>query len=162
MDTGVERPRELPIKEFNRATDTRDTLARAKQQRQKYNLDDYLVVDVDAHHFETQSWGEIVERIEDPVIKDIANNFRANGRLTPGILGGSGMPSHQNVGGRITHDPGLEEPHLNEENLPRDVVLVRRAIDAMGVDYQVLVPLADAGARDASAARGRGRDRHRL
>jgi predicted TIM-barrel fold metal-dependent hydrolase len=140
MDTGVERPRELPIKEFGRASDTRDTLARAKQQRSKYNLDDYFIVDVDAHHFETQSWAEVVARIPDPVIKDIASNFKVQGRIVPGILAGSGFPQHQNVGGRIPHDPGLEEPHTNDDGLPRDVVLVRRALETMGIDRQVSFP----------------------
>jgi uncharacterized protein len=140
MDTGVERARELPVKEFGRSTDTRDTLARAKQQRKKYNLDDYFVVDIDAHHFETQSWAEVVDRIPDPVVKDIASNFKVRGNLTPGILNTSSWPAHQNVGGRIPHDPGLEESTQNDEGLPHDVVLVRRALDTMGIDRQVTFP----------------------
>ena len=68
MDTAIEPIRELPSEAVNRATDTRDMLARAAQQRAAYNLDDYLIIDIDAHHFETQSWDEIVGCIEDPVI----------------------------------------------------------------------------------------------
>lgn len=139
MDTGLDRPRDVPIKEFVRSSDTRDMLARAARQRRDYKLDDYLIVDVDAHHFENQSWGEIVEYIPDPVIRDIAGSFRTNGKLTPGIIQTSGWPSHQNVGGRIVHDPGLEEP-TDGEGAHHDVVLVRRAIEAMGIDYQVTFP----------------------
>ncbi|MGE0744439.1 MAG: amidohydrolase family protein [Rhodospirillales bacterium] len=139
MDTGVDRPRDVPIKEFGRSSDTRDMLARAARQRRDYKLDDYLVIDIDAHHFENQSWGEIVEYIPDPVIKDIAGNFTTNGRVTPGIIQTSGWPSHQNVGGRIVHDPGLEES-TDGEGAHRDVVLARRALDAIGIDIQVTFP----------------------
>ena len=40
MDTAIEPVRKLSSKEFNRATDTRDMLARAGRQREAYNLDD--------------------------------------------------------------------------------------------------------------------------
>ena len=139
MDTGLDQPRELNVKEFGRDTDTRDTLARSHRQRKKYNLDDYFIVDVDAHHFESQSWGEVVEFIPDPVIKDIAASFKVGGRIVPGILNTSSWPQHQNVGGRIPHDPGLEEPG-DDSGLHRDVVLVRRALEAIGIDRQVTFP----------------------
>lgn len=139
MDTGADQPRDIPIKEFNRATDTRDILARARQQKEEFNLDDYLVIDIDAHHFENQSWSEIVDYIPDPVIQHIAGNFRSNGKLTPGLIQTSSWPSHQNVGGRIPHDPGLEES-TDGEGLHRDVVLARRAREAMGIDYQLTFP----------------------
>ena len=95
MDTAIEPVREVPSKEFSRTTDTREMLARAARQREAYNLDDYRIVDIDAHHFETQSWNEIVERIPDPVIQHIADNFRSNGRLTPGIIQTNAWANHQ-------------------------------------------------------------------
>jgi predicted TIM-barrel fold metal-dependent hydrolase len=141
MDTGLDSPRELAIKQFGRDSDTRDTLARAAMQRRKYKLDEYFIVDVDAHHFENQSWSEVLTYVTDPVVRQIAESFKARGFVTPGILGGgSRFPTHQNVGGRIPHDPGLEEPHTNDENVPRDVVLARRAIETIGIDYQVSFP----------------------
>ena len=139
MDSAIEPVRELPSEEFNRATDTREMLARAARQREAYNLDDYRIIDIDAHHFESQSWGEIVERISDPVIQHIADNFRTNGRLTPGIIQTSGWPTHQNVGGRIVHDPGSEE-NTDGEDTHRQVVLARRALDSMGIDCQISFP----------------------
>ena len=139
MDTGAPgSPRPLP-KQIVKGTDTRDVLAHAARQRREKKLDDYLIVDVDAHHFETQSWAEVIKYIPDAVIQDIANNFKVQGRVTPGILGGTGWPYHQNVGGRITHDDGSEED-ASEPGVHRDVTLVRRAIDAMGIDYQVVFP----------------------
>jgi predicted TIM-barrel fold metal-dependent hydrolase len=137
MDTGSPS-RPLP-KQIVRSTDTRDTLAHAARQRREKKLDDYLIIDVDAHHFETQSWADVINYIPDPVIKDIASNFTVQGRVTPGILGSPGWPFHQNVGGRITHDDGSEED-ANEPGVHRDVTLVRRAIDAIGIAQQVVFP----------------------
>jgi predicted TIM-barrel fold metal-dependent hydrolase len=137
MDTG-KPSRPLP-RQIVRGTDTRDVLAHAARQRREKKLDDYLIIDVDAHHFETQSWGEVIEYIPDAVIRDIASNFKVQGRVTPGILGSPGWPFHQNVGGRITHDDGSEED-ANEPGVHRDVTLVRRAIDAIGIATQIVFP----------------------
>ena len=139
MDDGRIEPRQIPTNEFGRATDTRDLLALAARQRRDYKLDDYLIVDVDAHHFETQSWAEVIEYIPDPVIKDIAGSFKVRGNVTPGIIQTSAWPPHQNVGGRIVHDPGLEEDTSGEDT-HRDVVLARRALDSIGIDYQITFP----------------------
>ena len=139
MDSGAEQPREVPTKQIVRGTDTRDILAHAARQTRERKLEDVLIVDVDAHHFETQSWTEVVECIPDPVIKDIAANFRLGGHSTAGILQSAGWPLHQNVGGRIPHEPGLGED-ADEPGIHRDVVLARRAMECMGIDYQVIFP----------------------
>ena len=140
MDTGApsKQARPLPA-QLAKNSDTRDVLARADKQRREKHLQDYLIVDVDAHHYETQSWAEIVPYIPDPVVRDIANNFRQNGRLTPGIINTSSWPAHQGIGGRLAHDGGFDE-EINEPGVHRDVVVVRRAIESMGIDYQVLFP----------------------
>ena len=139
MDDSRIEPRQIPTNEFSRNTDTREMLALATRQKRDFNLDDYLIVDVDAHHFETQSWPEIIEYIPDPVIKDIAGNFKVRGKVTPGIIQTSAWPPHQNVGGRILHDPGLEE-NTDGEGVHPDVELARRALDSMGIDYQITFP----------------------
>ena len=36
MDTGVDRPRDVPIKEFGRSSDTRDMLARDPALRERF------------------------------------------------------------------------------------------------------------------------------
>jgi predicted TIM-barrel fold metal-dependent hydrolase len=139
MDTGIERTREIPIKQMERNTDTRDQLAHAARYARDKRLQDYFIVDVDSHLFENQSWAEIVEFIPDAVIKDIAKNFRIHGQITPGIIQASGWPTHQNVGGRIPHDPGLEEK-AEVSGVHRDVVLARRAMESMSIDRQVVFP----------------------
>ena len=134
--TGAARP--LPSI-LTKQTDTRDVLARAARQKRDRKLDDYLIVDVDAHHFETQSWGEIVEYIPDPVIRDIAKSFRTNGRLNAGLINTSSWPAHQGLGGRLAHDGGYEED-VDDTSVHREVVIARRAIESMGIDYQVMFP----------------------
>jgi predicted TIM-barrel fold metal-dependent hydrolase len=140
MDTGTPSNPSRPLPtQLAKNSDTRDVLARAAMQKRQKGLEDYLIVDVDAHHYETQSWHEIVPYIPDPVVRDIANNFRQNGRLTPGIINTSSWPSHQGIGGRLAHDGGFEED-CHEDGVHRDVVVVRRAIESLGIDYQVLFP----------------------
>src|SRR4026207_328276 len=56
MDTGVGKAKEL--KPHHKGMDTRDLLAHARKQGDKRKLDDYFIVDVDAHHFENQSGSE--------------------------------------------------------------------------------------------------------
>ncbi|MGE0748285.1 MAG: hypothetical protein AB7K86_23690, partial [Rhodospirillales bacterium] len=75
MDTGTENFRELPIKQMDRRTSTSDVLVHAARQARDRKLEDYLVIDVDAHHFETESWKEVIEYIEDPVVRDIGKSM---------------------------------------------------------------------------------------
>ena len=132
-----------PIRELARLrkdSDTRDTLARARRTVRERGLDDWLVVDVDAHHFERQSWAEVVECIPGDVVRDIARSFEQNGVVFPGIVQASGWPQHQDIGGRVSHDHGLEESAEAEDGAHRDIVLIRRAMECLAVDYQVTFP----------------------
>lgn len=58
-------------------TDTRDVLAHARRNAVKRGLQDWFVVDIDAHHVESVSWKEVVTYIEDPVIRDNAMRYQA-------------------------------------------------------------------------------------
>src|SRR5690606_12084707 len=69
------RATELPVQEIDVHTDTRDILAHARQGARKRGFQDWLICDVDAHHVETVSWHELVEYIEDPVIRHQAMLF---------------------------------------------------------------------------------------
>ena len=46
-------------------TDSREILANARRDIQRYNLDKYFIVDVDSHHVELDTWSEILDYIED-------------------------------------------------------------------------------------------------
>lgn len=140
MDTGVEQLRELPIKQIDTQTDTRDILARARQQAIDRNFDDVFIVDVDSHHTETESWHEIIKHISDPVIRSQAEDYHRNRTGSPpyGLNGDFGM-RYQDVGGRVPHQSARREA-IEETDVHRDIVLARRAYESMGIDVQVIFP----------------------
>ena len=53
MDSGVDTPREMSIKEITAETDTREILDHARQQGIERNFDDVFICDIDSHHVET-------------------------------------------------------------------------------------------------------------
>jgi uncharacterized protein len=138
MDGDSEQPRELPVREIDVTTDTRDILAHARAQAEARNLDDYYIVDVDSHHVETESWDQIVEYIEDPVHRHTAVSRAARGG-SPAFINGEPGLRYQAVGERIPHQLGLREP-VAETDVHRDVVLARRAYQSFGFDVMVLFP----------------------
>src|SRR5207244_12545560 len=91
-------PRIEELEKISTRTDTRDYLAKAAPTTEK--LKDWLVVDDDAHVNETSFWSEITDRIDNEVLRYIAESFRERG--IPGLLNTNG-PLHQDVAGRIPH-----------------------------------------------------------
>ena len=61
--------RSVEFKDVGGPFDTRKHLAHAARQAQARNYSDFLIVDVDSHHYESDSWGEIFEYVEDPVVR---------------------------------------------------------------------------------------------
>jgi uncharacterized protein len=114
--------------------DTGRLLANAKEQAAKRKYEDFMIVDVDAHHYENESYTEITEFIEDPVFR---NEARMQGFGRTGVM--QPEANYQNMGGRITRifQRGAEKvagaPH-------RDITLTKRWMDAMGVDVICLFP----------------------
>ena len=133
--------REFDIKEFDRATSTSDVLAHAERQKKERGLDDVLVIDVDAHHFENSSWARIVEYIEDPVVRHMAEAFeRPDGSNPGGLLNAQPGLNFQNVAGRIQHAGGMRLEDIGDDTVHPDVVMAQRSMDALGIDYQVMFP----------------------
>lgn len=121
-------------------TDSRELLARARQQADKRRFDDVFIVDIDSHASDDKSWPEVMEYIEDPVVHEAASAF-GDGSKNGAFLNNTPGLQWQNVWGRIPHGQGLKE-HLPDDGPPREIVQARRCIDAMGLDYQVLFPNA--------------------
>src|SRR4029434_5282896 len=65
MDMAREEVRNLNYNEF---TDT-TSLEHASQQARQRNYQDFLIVDVDSHHYENEHYKEVYGYIESPVIK---------------------------------------------------------------------------------------------
>lgn len=145
MDTGIEPVKEIPVKEITTYTDSRDVLAKARQQAEERNFDDVFIADIDAHHTETESWREIITYIDDPVIREQAKEmvFHRSGTPPYGLNGDLAM-RYQDVGGRIPHQAArsekVEEDEIKAAGGHRDLVLAKRAYEAMGIDVQVVFP----------------------
>src|SRR6516165_6207593 len=133
-----------PIRELEKIstrTDTRDYLAKATPATEK--LKDWLVVDVDAHVNETSFWSEVTERIDNDVLRYIAQAFRDRTGSPPGLLNSNG-PLFQDVAGRIMHQQALAEP--TPPGLHRQVQLCQRAMEALGMHPQADAEVALANA----------------
>lgn len=130
----------LPTQEVSVHTNTRDLLAHANRDAKRRGLEDWLVVDIDAHHVESVSWKQIVEYIEDPVQRAAANDYHKNRVGAPpyGLSGDLGL-RYQSVGGRIPHQDDQKEM-VDDTSVHRDVTLTRRAMDGLAVDYMVVFP----------------------
>src|SRR5262245_44904414 len=127
-------PRELA--EITAATDTREYLARAAVQARSH--DDYeLIVDVDAHLQEGGFWSEIIDLLGNDVLKQTAQAMMRPGAL-PLINMQPGM-TFQALAGRVPHQSGpLETTDDPTKAGHRFVQIVRRTIETMGLDYQVI------------------------
>lgn len=135
------RPTPRTTQEITTRTDTREILANARRDAERFGLDDYFIVDVDSHHVELDSWPDIIARIADPVLRDTGQQMIKNwpGAERTALSTFSPGMTMQDVGGRILHQAALAEP-VDEADVHRDVTLVRRAMDAMGIDIQVVFP----------------------
>ena len=130
MNVHANNFRDLAAAEF----DTTTLLAHAAEQAIERRYEDFCIVDVDCHHYETEAFNEILQYMEDPVLRHEA---KYQGTARGGITSSDG--SYQEIGGRITRYPGrrIEKvpptPH-------RDITLMRRWMDAMGVDIACMFP----------------------
>jgi uncharacterized protein len=133
MDTLDPKFRDPAIEEF----DTRTLLQAAARQAAQRKYEDFLIVDVDAHHYESESFDQISEYIEDPIIRHAAKAKRSRGGVGPGLM--NTQVGFQDLNGRVTRyqkrgsEKAPPSPH-------RDITLTKRWMDAMGVDMLCLFP----------------------
>ncbi len=131
MELTTDRGRRVSVEELN----TTRLLRNARKQADQRKLDEILVVDVDAHHYENENFGEILPFMENDVFRQLTISGRAKGRhsIVPGQVG------FQDMGGRVTRYP-MRSSEKTEPGRQRDVVLGERWMDAMSVDYSCLFP----------------------
>jgi hypothetical protein len=128
---------DIPVKELPKITvhsDTRDVLAPAIRQRP---ADDVFIVDIDAHVTEVAFWSEITDLIDNDVLRHLAKSISEKQGVT-GLMNTQPGLIFQDVGGRIPHQHSQREP--TEAGVHRQATLVRRAMDAIGIDYTVVFP----------------------
>jgi len=132
MELIAERGRRVSVDELN----TTKLLAHARQQAVKRKLDDILIVDCDAHHYENENFDQILPFMENDVLRQVTMAGRRSGRrsIVPSQAGFT-----QDMGGRVTRYP-LRPTEKTDPDRIRDVVLGERWMDAMSVDYSCLFP----------------------
>src|SRR5260370_9559451 len=109
MDVLAERGLRFAVDELN----TSRLLAHARKQAVRRKLDDILIVDVDAHHYENEHYSDILPYMEN----DVFRQWTMGGRgLTDR---GSVVPTNaafiQTMGGRVTPYP-LRPPAKTQQN----------------------------------------------
>src|SRR5260370_5208860 len=77
---------------------TTEHLAHAKRQAIERNYQDLLIVDADSHHYETESWADIVKYIEDPVLRHRAQGGSRSGQSSTLMVQ---QPGNQSNSGRV-------------------------------------------------------------
>ncbi|HMJ31719.1 MAG TPA: amidohydrolase family protein, partial [Xanthobacteraceae bacterium] len=133
MDLLAERGRRVSVDELN----TTRLLAHARKQAVQRKLDDILIVDVDAHHYENEHYSEILPYMENDVFKQWTMGGR--GQTDRGSIVPTNAGFIQDMGGRVTRYP-LRRSEKTEPGKFRDVQLGERWMDAMSVDYSCLFP----------------------
>jgi uncharacterized protein len=133
MDLPLSDFRSMAVEEF----DTSKLLAHAAQQAGERGYKNFPIVDVDSHHYESESIDEILEYMDDPVLQQLARSARQASAKSVGMLpAGVG---YQDMGGRVMRyaTRGMEK---TESGVQRDISLTRRWMDAMGTDVAVIFP----------------------
>ena len=132
MDLIAERGRRVTVDELN----TTRLLAHARKQAEQRKLDDILIVDVDAHHYENENFAKFLPYMENDVLRQLTLAGRAASAAAASCRA---RPAIQDMGGRVTRYP-LRGSEKTERRPVRDVQLGERWMDAMGVDYSCLFP----------------------
>src|SRR4029077_6928108 len=116
MDLISDRGRRGTIEEFN----TSRLLAHARKQAVQRKLDDMLIVDVDAHHYESENYREFLPYMENDVLRQLAMQSIAKGSRAALTIQNVG---YQDMGGRVTRYPLRSSEKTDETGHHRDVEL---------------------------------------
>jgi hypothetical protein len=119
--------------------DTSEHLRNARRQADKRGLDRFTIVDADMHHYEDESWAELVAYVEDEVLRHSA---LSGGVTRPAAHLGMlpGEPANQDLSGRIQRYARRATEGIEAVGAARDLEVARRVREAMAVDYQVIFP----------------------
>jgi hypothetical protein len=129
--------------------DTRTLLRNAAEQGVQRHYEDFFIADVDSHHYETEAIKEIAQYIENPVLR---HETLFQGMSRGGITSESG--SYQEIAGRITRYP-LRKSEKVPTTPHRDITLMERWMDALGVDVAIMFPTPMLNLANCPASRSR-------
>lgn len=132
---------DLPLSDFRRMAveefDTSKLLAHAAQQARERGYERFPIVDVDSHHYESESLSEILKYMDDPVIQQLAMSANQTSMRSVGVF--KGEVGYQDMGGRVMRY-ALRRLEKTMGETHRDITLTKRWMDAMGTDIAVLFP----------------------
>jgi predicted TIM-barrel fold metal-dependent hydrolase len=114
--------------------DTKRLLEHAEQQAADRRYEDFMIVDVDSHHYETGSYKDIFQYIEDPVIRDQFVHTKGQTLMLRSTGG------FQEMAGRITRYEHRGTEQAPGQGRHRDIVVTLKWMDALGVDVACLFP----------------------
>jgi uncharacterized protein len=132
MDMPRNEVRNLRFDEFS----VEKHLDHAAQQARARNYQDFLIVDVDSHHYENESHKDVFSYIDSPVIRRSALDSLSRGGRSAMF---NSQVGYQDLDGRITRS-SLRKLEKTSGDTHRDIVMTKRWMDAMGVDYACLFP----------------------
>src|ERR1700746_1962609 len=94
MDLIADRGRRVTVEELN----TRRLLEHARKKEHARSFDNFLIVDVDAHHYENENYDEFLPYMENDVFRQltIAGRNRNRSNVAPAQIG------YPDMGGRVT------------------------------------------------------------
>src|SRR4051794_27730403 len=88
-------PNDVRELHFDRFSSSESLAAASRQARQrKYN--EFLIVDVDAHHYESESYADVFSYIDSPVIRHAAKESTGRGGRSSLM---NSMVGYQDIGG---------------------------------------------------------------
>ncbi len=132
---------DLPLSDFRRMAveefDTSKLLAHAANQAGERGYKNFPIVDIDSHHYESESLNEILEYMDDPVVQQLAMSASQSGMRHTGVF--KTDVGYQDMGGRVMRYP-LRKIEKTDGAQHRDIALSKRWMDAMGVDVAVMFP----------------------
>src|SRR5262245_57517447 len=119
--------RELPTSDFHKMSvgelDTTQLLANAARQRDQKKFDEFPIIDVDRHHYEHESIREIIEYLEDPVLKHAAK-METGGSPHPTTFLLPSFVGQQGLAGRITRYPLRRTEEVDAAGPHRDIQIL--------------------------------------
>src|SRR5260370_247159 len=132
MDLLAERGRRVTVDELN----TTRLLAHARKQAVQRKLDDILIVDVDAHHYESEHIADILPYMENEVLRQVTMGDAPALARHPHARQRRLQPGHGRPGDALSAARFGEDRARQDARHPAG----ERWMDAMSVDYSCLFP----------------------
>ena len=147
MDLIADRGRRVTVEELN----TSRLLAHARKQAVQRKFDDMLIVDVDAHHYENEHFGEILPFMENDVLRQLAMSAAA-----PRAAAAASSPCRRRLPGHGRPRDALSAARHREDRRTARIrdVAARPSLDGRD-ERRLLLPVPDRHAHRSACIRRR-------